>query len=71
MIKPRQGRHGGRLQRLEDVAPHGAEKSGAGGYKDVAPAALENIPKGLRHSAQRCPDNGGTTLGGDHKMTQP
>ena len=31
----------------------------------------ENIPKGLRHSARRCPDNGGATLGGDCKMTQP
>ena len=51
------------------------ENLGAGWLQSIAPTALgtqpENIPKGLRHSAQRCPDNGGATLGGDCKMTQP
>lgn len=36
---------------------------GVGFYKDVAPTALGNIPKGLRHSAQRCRDAGTATLG--------
>jgi len=41
-------------------------------YKDAAPLALglgakKSIPKGFRHSAQRCRDEGGVTLGGKSK----
>jgi hypothetical protein len=34
-----------------------------GFFKNIAPTALWNIPKGLRHSAQRCRDEGAATLG--------
>jgi len=43
----------------------------ADGYSDMLRLVLrtqprsENIPKGLRHSAQRCRDEGAATLGGE------
>jgi hypothetical protein len=39
-----------------------------GFYKDVAPTALRNIPKGFHQSAQRWRDEGAATLGDESQI---